>query len=85
MRIETSKYRIYVPRYIGGTSNHVLVKLTLLHDRTDIPFLKTAFLQVATEMLSSRKSLPDKGEVFVSMTEILLYIIQQQQQIGDME
>lgn len=85
MRIETSKYRIYVPRYIGGTSNHVLVKLTLLHDRTDIPFLKTAFLQVVTEMLSSRKNLPDKGEVFVSMTEILLFIIQQQQQIGDME
>lgn len=85
MRIETSKYRIYVPRYIGGTSNHVLVKLTLLHDRTDIPFLKTAFLQVVTEMLSSRKNLPDKGEIFVSMTEILLFIIQQQQQIGDME
>lgn len=63
----------------------MLVKLTLLHDRTDIPFLKTAFLQVVTEMLSSRKNLPDKGEVFVSMTEILLFIIQQQQQIGDME
>lgn len=80
-----SHYRIYVPRPIAGTSNHVLVKLTLVHDRTDLPFMKSAFLQVATEMLSSRKNLPDKGEIFVSITEILLYIIQRQQQIGDME
>lgn len=76
MKIETSKYRIYVPRYIGGTTNHVLVKLTLVHDQTDIPFLRSAFLEQATEMLSRRKCLPDKGEIAVSMSEILLFLLQ---------
>lgn len=69
---ETSNYLLYVPRSEG----HVLVKLTLLHDRTDIPFIKTAFLEQATTLLSMRACLPDKAEVTLSMTDILLFLIQ---------
>jgi len=76
--LATTHYEIYVPRNVMGTRTHVLVKLTLLHDRTDIPFSKTAFLAHASSLLSGWQCLPDKVEVLLSMTDILLFLIQMQ-------
>lgn len=74
---KSSVYDIYVPRYIGETKNHVMVRLTLLHDRQDIDLKKEPLLQAASECLSAWPILPDKCAITLSITDILLHIIEQ--------
>lgn len=76
MKIVTSQYEIYVPRYICGTTNHVLVRLTLLHDRVDVDIKKEPLLNMAVEVLSNWPILPDKCSITLSLSDILLSIIE---------
>ena len=71
-----SKCEVFVPRYIGDTHNHVLVHLTLLHDRTDVDIHKEMLLQMAAEVLATWPRLPDKCDVTLSISDILLKIIE---------
>lgn len=79
MKIETSHYIILVPRSFGGVRSYTKVKLELVHDRDDIPIKTTPLLEQSTEYLSTWKSLPEGCEVSVSITEILLFIMQRYQ------
>jgi hypothetical protein len=71
----TTEHLVYVPRHIGGTKNHVLVKLTLLYDRADINVHETPLLDIAVDMLSTWEHLPDKCTVTVSISQILIHLL----------
>lgn len=72
MKVKTSHFEILVPRsYFGDRKTHVLVKLTVVHDRGQSTFIRSAFLSQATQMLSRERCLPDKCEFVLSETAIL--------------
>lgn len=72
MKVRISVVEIYVPRELG----HVHVKLTLLHDRSDVDVHIVPLLEMATEMLSKWPVLPDGAEIALSITRILEYLIE---------
>lgn len=76
MSIKTSQYELYVPRYIGETKNHVLVRLTLVHDREEVDIKREPLLNMAAEVLSTWPILPDKCSIALSISDILLKIIE---------
>ena len=76
MLIKTSQYELFVPRYIGDTRNHILVRLTLVHDREDIDIKAEPLLNMAAEVLSTWPILPDKCSIALSISDILLKIIE---------
>jgi hypothetical protein len=75
-RYKMTTYDIFVPRHAGGAISHVKVRLTVLHDRQEISVKKEPILRAAAECLSGWPCLPDKCAITLSVTDILLHIIQ---------
>ena len=73
---QTSTYDIFVPRYASEKVTHVKVRLTVLHDRKDMDIRKEPILRAAAECLSDWPCLPDKCAITLSVTDILLHIIE---------
>lgn len=76
MKYHMSQCELYVPRYIGSTINHALVRLTLIHDRPGIDIHKQPLLEMVAELLSEWDILPDKCSITLSITDILTHLVQ---------
>lgn len=68
------QYIVYVARPSGTTRNHVQVKLTIVYDRVG-EYARRPLLEWAASLLSGWDRLPDKCEVNLSVTEILLHML----------
>lgn len=76
--VKTTFVQVMVPRYIGSTSNHVLVKLTVLHDMTCADsIIRQCILPFAVSILSASEKLPDKCERTMRLSAIASRIVEE--------
>jgi hypothetical protein len=75
MILRESKHELLIPRkQAGGRTSHILISVHILLDRPDLPFKDAPFLAQATQMLQTWKVLSEGSEVYISMTDIILWI-----------
>lgn len=77
-------YLVFVPRCdVGGTRTHVRVTLTLVQDRMDLDIRTSPVLEYATSVLTTWTVLPDKCEVTLTVTDLLLHLLEEQEKMKE--